>query len=762
MLGCANKAVVEADYSVIPLPQTIMKSEGAPFTLTGSTKIVYEKDNSTQKQTAEFLAEYIKLNTGLDLKVTDEVVAENVIILQSGNNGEKAESYNLTVNDKQIVINGSDDAGIFYGVQTLRKSIPAFSEKNTVTFSPVQITDYPRFAYRGSHLDVGRHFFSVEFIKKYIDLLALHNINRFHWHLTEDQGWRIEIKKYPELTKIGSQRAQTVIGRNTGEFDGKPYGGFYTQDEIKDIVAYAQKQFITIIPEIDLPGHMLAALTTYPNLGCTGGPYKVAEQWGVFDDVLCAGNDSIYTFLDDVFAEVIELFPSEYIHVGGDESPKARWKECPKCQARIKELGLKSDAEHSKEDRLQSYVISRVEKFLNSKGRQIIGWDEILEGGLAPNATVMSWRGIEGGIAAAKQHHNAIMTPTSYLYFDYYQTEDVDNEPFLGIGGYVPVEKVYNYEPVPAELTDDEKKYIIGVQANLWTEYITEPKFVEYMLLPRMGALSEIQWTMPEKKNYEAFLPRLGKLMNLYKELGYNYATHIYDIAAKVTNDTQKNIITITLSTYDNAPVYYTLDGSDPTDSSNKYSQPIEIKETTNLKAIAIRGNEKSRLYSASFKFNKATLKNVMLEHQPHRAYTFDGAITLVDGKRGRDSYGNGEWLGFSTTDFIATVDMKESTDISKVIIGTYLNAASWIFGATEYTVSISDDNKTFKQVFNEKYPVLDEKSPGGATLDLLAEFPAEKARYVKIVAKRTNPIPAWHDGKGHPAFIFVDEIIIE
>lgn len=761
-LSCfATNPVLKADYQVIPLPQNVVETGGTDFKLNDKTVIVYTKGNTLQKQTAEFLAEYIKLGTGLSLKLTDKQTATNAIVLRTGYKGEKPESYNLTVNDKQIIINGTDEAGVFYAIQTLRKSIPANAQKATIAFPAVDIKDYPRFGYRAMMLDVGRHMFPKEFIKKYIDIMALHNINRFHWHLTEDQGWRVEIKKYPELTKVGAYREHTVIGRNTGEYDGKPYGGYYTQEEIKDIVAYAQKRFITIIPEIDLPGHMLAALTTYPNLGCTGGPYKVSPIWGVFDDVLCAGNENTYTFLEGVFSELIELFPSEYIHVGGDECPKTRWKECTKCQAKIKELGLADDPKHSKEDKLQSYVISRIEKFLNSKRRQIIGWDEILDGGLAPNATVMSWRGLEGGIAAAKQHHNVIMVPTSHLYFDYYQTTDVDNEP-LGIGGYVPIEKVYSFEPVPKELTAEEQKYIIGTQANLWTEYIPNSNHVEYMVLPRIAALCEVQWTMPEKKNYELFLHRLSSLMKLYKQLGYNYATHVTDIASKVETDAAKKEITVELFTYDNAPIYYTVDGSEPSVSSTRYTQPIGVKSTTKIRAIVVRENEKSREYVNEFSFNKATLKDVKLESAPHKNYTYNGAITLVNGKRGGSSYANGEWLGFVGKDFVAVVDLEKATNISQVSIGTFLGISAWIFGVTEYTVSVSNDGNEYKTVFDQQYPVRGENDPRDVTLDLVAKFPTEKARYVKIIAKPTYSMPDWHAGKGKGAFIFIDEIIIE
>ena len=527
--SCNKSNMMTVDYQVVPLPQEISMHEGNGFTLNRRTKIQYPQGDEVQKRNADFLSLYIKQITGLNLQTTDETTLENVIILKNDYSSDKEEAYKITVDSRSIVIDGSNQAGTFYGIQTLRKSLAGINSANKILLPACQIEDYPRFGYRGTHLDVARHMFTVEEIKTFIDILALHNINTFHWHLTDDQGWRIEIKSRPKLTEISSMRAQTVIGRNTGEFDGKPYGGFYTQDEAKDIIHYAQERFITIIPEIDLPGHMVAALAAYPELGCTGGPYKVEEQWGIFDDVLCAGNDDIFVFLEDVYTEIIDLFPSKYINVGGDECPKTQWKVCPKCQKRIKELGLKSDVKHTKEEYLQSYVIQRMEKFINSKGRRVIGWDEILEGGIAPDATILSWRGIEGGITAAKQSHDVVMVPTSYLYFDYYQSQDRNTEP-LGIGGYVPVEKVYSFNPIPEELTKEQQKYIIGVQANLWTEYVKTAEHMQYMLLPRLAALSEVQWMKQENRNYQEFLPRVTKLTHLYDLFGYNYAKHIFEV----------------------------------------------------------------------------------------------------------------------------------------------------------------------------------------------------------------------------------------
>ena len=464
-----------SDTYVIPNPQQMVCGDGH-FVLRTQASF---SCNLTGTDKDDFVS-YVS-NSPLSLTYKKKGKADITFKLVSPENAKmKEEAYRLKVTKKGIQAEATSASGLFYAFQSIVQ-LARESGNATYQLPEVTIEDAPRFSYRGMHLDVSRHFYTKEFVKKQIDALARYKLNRFHWHLTDGAGWRIEIKKYPELTQIGAQRKETVIGRNSGKYDGKPYGEgmFYTQDEIRDVIAYAQERFITIIPEIDLPGHQLAAITTYPDLGCTGGPYEVWTQWGVSDDVICAGNEKAMTFLEDVLGEVIDLFPSEYIHVGGDECPKVRWKSCPKCQARAKALGLKSDKEHSKEERLQSFIINHIEKFLNAHGRQIIGWDEILEGGLAPNATVMSWRGEKGGIEAAKQKHDVIMTPNTYLYFDYYQAKDVDNEPF-GIGGYLPLERVYSYEPMPASLTPEEQKYIKGVQANLWTEYIATFPHAQY------------------------------------------------------------------------------------------------------------------------------------------------------------------------------------------------------------------------------------------------------------------------------------------
>ena len=512
-------AVFAQNINIIPAPVKAETQQGS-FTITPKTVIVTGKNEAS---TVHFFNDYLQKFYGFKLKEVssaskDYIKLTTPVFLKAP---EHEERYTLQVSSNGIDIQGDSHKGTFYGIQSLIQLLPPEKSKS-LNIPNVNIEDYPRFAYRGLMLDVGRHFFDVDFVKKYIDFIAYHKMNTFHWHLTEDQGWRIEIKKYPKLTQVGACRNGTIVGNYPGKSnDNKRDCGFYTQAQIKEIVKYAADRFITVIPEIELPGHSSAAIAAYPQLSCFpdeptdigktpwGGTVKgkeVQQTWGVFRDVYCP-SEYTFHFLQDVLDEVIELFPSKYIHIGGDECPKDSWKRSSFCQQLIKEKGLKD--EHG----LQSYFIQRIEKYINSKGRQIIGWDEILEGGLAPNATVMSWRGEQGGIEAAKQKHRVIMTPTTYVYFDYSQRKHDDS---LVIGGYLPLEKVYNYNPLPKELTEEEQKYIVGAQANVWTEYMSNPAKVEYMIFPRLTALSEVLWSPQENKNWDGFKTRLNTQFQRY------------------------------------------------------------------------------------------------------------------------------------------------------------------------------------------------------------------------------------------------------
>ena len=505
----------QSNLPIIPLPQK-MEYHSGNFVL--SSKTVIQSKNTSSFE-ALYLKENIKNQTGLELQILAQapkaVSKINLVFDVEGPvESNLKEIYKLMVTNQSVTIKAEYNQGIFYGIQTFLQLIPS-KNKAEIKIPCLEINDQPKFNWRGMHLDVCRHYFPITFIKKYIDYLAHYKMNTFHWHLTEDQGWRIEIKKYPKLTEIGAWRNGSMIGRyDDQKFDDIKYGGFYTQEEIKEVVAYASQRHVTIIPEIEMPGHSLAALAAYPELSCTGGPFEVGKKWGVFDDVYCPKEET-FTFLENVLSEVLALFPSEYIHIGGDECPKTRWKSCANCQKLIKEKGLKDEHE------LQSYFIQRIEKFVNSKGRKIIGWDEILEGGLAPNAAVMSWRGTEGGIAAAKQKHYVVMTPGSHCYFDHYQGKP-ENEP-LAIGGFTSLEKVYNFNPMPKELDLEEQKYILGAQANVWTEYILTPEQVEYMIMPRMSALAEVLWGTANPENFIDFKTRLQAQENWLKNNNINY-----------------------------------------------------------------------------------------------------------------------------------------------------------------------------------------------------------------------------------------------
>lgn len=757
--ACSEKRTLNSDYEIIPKPLDVNCKGDASFLLKDGVAVIYPENNQKMQDNAELLVDYVEKQTGVKLTSHAGMPVDGAICLTLDLNDDNAEAYKLIVNDKRVCISGASEAGVFYGIQTLRKSLPVAQDIN-VNLSAVEIYDKPRFAYRGAMLDVARHFYTVDEVKTFIDMLALHNINRFHWHLTDDQGWRIEIKKYPKLMSVASERKETVVGRwYSGIYDRKPYGGYYTQDELRDVIDYAAKRHITIIPEVDLPGHMQAALTAYPELGCTGGPYEVRTIWGVSQDVLCVGNDFTLQFVKDVLSEVADIFPSEYIHIGGDECPKVRWEKCPKCQERIKSLGLKSDAKHTKEQRLQSYMIQEAAKYLKEKGKRIIGWTEILEGGLVPDATLMSWIGESGGIEAAHQHHDVIMTPNTYLYFDYYQSKKVEDEP-LAIGGYLPIEKTYNYEPMPKELTKEEQQYIKGVQANLWTEYIPVFSQVQYMVLPRLGAAAEVQWTDPSKKDYKDFLRRVPHLVAVYDCYGWNYATHVYDVNVDMKADTVNHVLNVQLSTMADNPIYYTLDGQDPTEKSLKYTKPFTIDQSVVLKTMAVHPDRTSKISVDTIRFNKATLKPVVLLQPNESRFSPDGPVVLVDGRNGNHSFDTGAWLTVAGNDLEAVINMQAETILSSASVHVYVRKDAWLFDARGFSVSVSSDNKNYKEVASQEYNQMQESDSDGIIEHELSFDPC-KATYVKIKVISEKSMPDWHWDAGKAPFLLVDEIIL-
>jgi len=679
------------------------------------------------------------------------------------------EWHSVQVRPDGITVFAASEAGLFRGSRTLIQLLEQGREHGTLPC--LNITDWPRFQWRGMHLDACRHFWSVEFTKNYIDLLARYKMNSFHWHLTEDQGWRIEIKKYPKLTEVGAWRKGSQVGPYAKlQYDSIPYGGFYTQEQIREVVAYAKARHINVVPEIEMPGHAMAALASYPHLGCTGGPYEVQRGWGVFEDVFCAGNDSVFTMLQDVLTEVMELFPSEIIHIGGDESPKERWKTCAKCQARMKSEGLKDEHE------LQSYFIQRIEKFVNSKGRKIIGWDEILEGGLAPNAAVMSWRGTEGGIAAARSGHYAVMSPGSHCYFDHYQG-DPANEP-LAFGGYTTVQKVYSYEPVPAELKPEEHKYILGAQGNVWTEYILTPEHVEYMAVPRMLALAEVLWTPKEKRDEKDFIRRLEEEFPKLEAKGVNASKSLYQASIQLKQARRLG----TIEAFASCPMPGVRSSlgwarNNPDNSDIEIlagpSDTLQIANSTQLIASVLdkQGRPLGPPSFRSIHFNRATARPITLSVQPNERYNEGGAFTLVDGITAQEKRVSTEWLGWKESVTI-TVDLSSVQDISYIGIGALNETHSWIHAPKAVEFSVSADGKNFTSAGMDlptmkAIPVInadpiDKKSSAHAPLQGRHAYRTEKsakARYVRIQVQHIGKIPEGFPGAGFPAWLFLDEI---
>lgn len=751
------------ELSLIPYPASVEMHSGQ-FNVSGAAFHIYGIEDNISLDAVRSFAGELSTATGQKSEILEDQGGKGFNFIIDSSLADEA--YTLDIASDRLTVKASSANGFIYALQTIRQLLPVEIYLGTAspdaawTLPCTSINDFPRFRYRGLHLDVSRHFFSTDEVKKIIDIMSTYKLNTLHWHLTDDQGWRIEIKKYPLLTEIGSVREGTVIRKEWDNYDGIRYGGYYTQDEIRDVISYAASRGIEIIPEIDLPGHMLAALTAYPQYGCTGGPYKVWGRWGVADDVLCAGNEETMVFLENILAEVAELFPSEYVHIGGDECPKIRWEKCPVCQAKIKELGLKDDEHFNAEHYLQSYVMERMEKFLATKGKRIIGWDEILEGKPGPNSTIMSWRGSEGGIKASKMGHDVIMTPNSHFYFDYYQSEDTENEPF-GIGGYVPIEKVYSYDPFIEITDDDARSHILGIQANVWTEYMATNEHLEYMILPRLAALSEVQWTQPENKDWNRFLNTLSHEAAMYEARGYNYAKTVFQVISTISVNPDKGCVEVALKTQGDAPIRYTLDGSEPNSTSSLYTSPVEIRQGCTFKARVERDNMETRTYSQEFIDNKAMGKNIVLNTQPREKYRYGAPYSLVNGIRGIFQYSSGQWAGWFGDPFSATIDMGENpVKYSSVTFGCMSIKDEDIFPPLSITVSLSDDNVAFTEAGKISIGMEGRETPDGLR-NYLIEFPETSARYIKVEAETVSALPEWHGRAGDKGFLFTDEIIV-
>ena len=742
LTGCRPEMDEIIRPSIIPRPLTQKIGNGS-FIFNHEVAIISEPK---LLEVSNYFNLYLKENYNFELSNNNSTKKISFKIDDSIYNDE---GYELNVSKNDITIKSKHAKGAFYAVQSLLQLLPLPSSANTFKIACINIKDEPQFKYRGMHLDVGRHFFSVDFIKKYIDLMARLKMNTFHWHLTEDQGWRIEIKKYPKLQEIAAYRKETLIGHYNDQphqFDGKPYGGFYTQEQIKEVVAYAKTRQVTIIPEIEMPGHSQAAIAAYPELGCSGEQVEVATKWGVFDEVYCP-KESTFKFLEDVIDEVVALFPGKYIHIGGDEAPKTNWKNCAHCQKLIKKEGLKD--EHG----LQSYFIARMEKYINTKGKQIIGWDEILEGGLAPNATVMSWRGTSGAVQAAKEGHDVILTPGSHCYFDHYQSEN-ENEP-LAIGGFLPLEKVYHFNPIPEGLTDKEATYVLGAQGNVWTEYMQTEKQVEYMAYPRAVALSEVLWSSPEHKNFPDFINRLEQYQKRLDLLEVNYANHIYSVKGKLTHLSDR--VTYELNTTSSSyPIYYSTDKSFP---SKLYSTPITVDTSMHIKAVVLDSKKTAlgAIFEQEINLHKGVGATIAIDKEPHPAYNAGGKDALINGISGNNKrYGDREWLGFSGEDIIITIEFDSPKNIKTISTRFYNGNGQWIYAPNEIGFSFYlEDGKTVNDI-----RIIEEKN--NLLVNYSYELKSTPVTKLDIIVKNYGTIPKGKQGAGHKAWTFIDEIIIK
>lgn len=737
LLCLMNLSVVQA--GIIPKPMSLIEKSGQ-FVLNGQTKVYTNLDGKERIMMFDYLS-----SSPLKLTETKEELPGNVVNLILKNDTlafPSAESYQLEVSPTQITITAKGGAGLFYGVQSLLQLAEETSGQFTIP--AVLIDDTPRFEYRGMHLDVSRHFRSKEFVMKQLNLMAYYKLNRFHWHLTDGAGWRLEIKKYPKLTDIAAWRPYETWSEWSeadrhycSKDDPKAFGGYYTKKDVKEVLALAEKLHITVIPEIEMPGHSEEVLAVYPELSCAGQPYKNYDY--------CIGNEKTFTFLENVLKEVMELFPSQYIHVGGDEASKDGWKTCPKCKKRMEKEGLKNV------DELQSYMIHRIEKFLNKNGRNLLGWDEILEGGLAPNATVMSWRGEQGGITAAKSGHKVVMTPGAYCYFDAYQA-DPETQP-EALGGVLPIQKVYSYDPIPASLTPEERSLILGVQANLWAERILTPEHSEYMLYPRMLALAEIAWTAPENKFWPDFKKRVSEEIPYLQSRGFNPYTLSDDVTLEQEADLQKKCIRITL-TSEKTPVQirYTIDGTEPTMKSLLYDNPFDLKGTAILSArVFIDGNPVGRILTKRIDYHKAIGKTVSYNKPYSPSYPAAAEATLLDGGKGGSTYGDGRWQGFIAGGFDVTVDLGSPTPLQYINADFMSNKGPQVYLPMYVEIFISDNGKDFTLL--KKVETDPKKEKEKATVAPYSWEGKANGRYVRYVAHINPETQGW---------LFTDEVVIQ
>ena len=751
-----TKVFTENDIQIIPKPKELKITKGF-FEFSKNTKFV--ANNDSQKEILNTLIDKFNIAAGWNLEIVTEVPQKNYIKFSIDPNLTN-EGYSLNVTKDNIVIKAKGNSGFLYGLESLRQLLPTDIESATLVkgiewrVPNLLIQDEPRFKWRGLMLDVSRHFFEIDYLKETIDAMAMLKLNVLHLHLIDHQGWRIEIKKYPKLTNIGAWRVpqENIHWRsrevNDPEVKGT-YGGFYTQEQLVELVNYATSKNIEIIPEIEMPGHVSSALAAYPELSCTGEKIAVPSGGNPNKNVYCGGKESTYLFLEDVLTEVMEIFPSQYIHIGGDEAKKFQWKKCKHCQNRIKKESLKN------EDELQSYFIKRMEKFINANNKKLIGWDEILEGGLAPEATVMSWRGVKGGVEAAKQGHNVIMTPNSHCYFDHFQGPQ--NEEPLGNSGYLPLSKVYQFDPVVETMSKKEASYVLGGQANLWAEYIPTEEHSQYMLYPRLAALAETVWSPKKRRDWDSFSERIISMFKRYESLGINFAKSVYLVTADTKMNIEEKVVEVILKNeFSKSDIRYSINGNELNSASTKYTEPIKITKTTNLKASLFENDTPiGRELNQTIKFHKALGKRITYDEIYSDSYKGVGEFNLVNTIRGTKNFRDGQWQAWLDKDMEVVIDLEKETSISQVIVGSMVNQGPGIYYPTKIEAFISEDGKNYKIAGSVENAYA--KNAGSELKDFKINFPEQKARFVKVVATSLKQTPT-----GGSVWLFIDEILID
>lgn len=742
-----------SDAGYINLPEAVsfeQAASGKGFVLEHCKGIACDRKDSLLSAKAEWLASEITASTGLRLPLVETGGQEDGLICLAYSKDLPSEGFQVKVEENRVRIEAADASGLFYGGQWLLQSLAL--QDAGYAWPACAVKDFPQLQYRGAMLDVSRNFFSVEEVKRFIDMLAVHRLNYFHWHLTDDQGWRIEISEYPRLTEIGAWR---------GEGSQKT-GGFYTQDEIREVVRYAAAQRITVVPEIDLPGHSSAVLAAYPELGCTGGPYRVAmESGGVHKDVLCLGNEKAYQFAREVLKEVAALFPSSYVHIGGDEVPRTRWEACPKCQKAIARYGLKDTEGHSAEDLLQGEFNRQMAGYLKTLGKKMVGWDEVLSDNIDRETVVMSWRGLERGIKALKAGHPVIFSSNGHFYFNNYQVEDVTNEP-VATGSLVEMQKVYEADWNAAALPAGERERILGAEACLWTSYVDNEEILEYMMLPRLAAFAEVAWTGDRRGDYTDFLNRLPQMLRLYQKMGWNVAPHYFKVEAGYSSSMEKKQLEIELKSLKDAEIYYTLDGTAPLKASLKYVQPVGLSEDARLTAVAyLPCGLVSDTFRTEIKISKASFCPIELRTSPSERYPGEGGRVLVDGARSKAFHTTGMWVGYFGEPMDVVVDLGTSQQCAQVVVSSLTDMGAYIMGIQRLEVQVSADGKDFVKVGEREFPEPPVQMEGKRTDCLKVDFTPVEARYVRVIGQGFPALPSWHSGAGETPFVFVDEVSV-